>query len=80
LQLYIRDLCGSRVRPVRELKDFRRVTLRPGEEKEIAFAIAEPMLRFWTVNRRMESEPGDFQLWIGLDSAADHTAFFSLTD
>ena len=80
LQLYIRDLVGSRVRPIRELKGFQRVTLRPGEEKEIVFAVEEPMLRFWTVNRRMESEPGDFQLWIGLDSTAERTAFFTLTE
>ena len=80
LQLYIRDLVGSRVRPVRELKGFRRVALQPGETREISFAIDEPMLRFWTINRRMESEPGDFQLWIGLDSTTENTAFFSLAE
>ncbi len=80
VQLYIRDLVGSRVRPIRELKGFRRVTLQPGEKQEISFVINEPMLRFWTINRRMESEPGDFQLWIGVDSTAENTAFFSLTD
>ncbi len=80
LQLYIRDLVGSRVRPVKELKGFRRITLRPGEEKEVVFAITEPMLRFWTISRRMESEPGDFQVWIGLDSTTENTAFFTLTD
>lgn len=80
LQLYIRDLVGSRVRPIKELKGFRRVPLQPGEEKEITFAITEPMLRFWTVNRRMESEPGDFQAWIGLDSSTENTAFFTMTE
>jgi beta-glucosidase len=80
LQLYIRDLVGSRVRPIKELKGFRRVALRPGEEKEIVFTVTEPMLRFWTIDRRMESEPGDFQLWIGLDSSTENTAFFTLTD
>ena len=80
LQLYILDLVGSRVRPVRELKGFRRVALQPGETREISFAIDEPMLRFWTINRRMESEPGDFQLWIGLDSTTENTAFFSLAE
>ena len=80
LQLYIRDLVGSRVRPVRELKGFQRVTLQPGEEKEVSFTIDETMLRFWTINRRMESEPGDFQVWIGLDSTAENTAFFTLAE
>ena len=56
------------------------VDLKPGEEKEVSFEINESMLRFWTVNRRMESEPGDFQLWIGLDSTAEKTARFTLTD
>ena len=79
-QLYIRDLVGSRVRPVRELKGFRRVTLQPGEKQDFSFTIDEPMLRFWTVNRRMESEPGDFQLWIGLDSTTENSALFTLTD
>ncbi len=80
LQLYIRDLVGSRVRPIKELKGFRRVALRPGEEKEIVFTVTEPMLRFWTIDRRMESEPGDFQLWIGLDSSTENTAFFTMTE
>ena len=80
VQLYIRDLVGSRVRPVRELKGFRRVPLQPEEEQEVSFAIDEPMLRFWTINRRMESEPGDFQVWIGLDSTTENAAFFKLTD
>ena len=80
LQLYIRDLVGSRVRPIKELKGFRRVALRPGDEKEIVFTVTEPMLRFWTIDRRMESEPGDFQLWIGLDSSTENTAFFTMTE
>jgi beta-glucosidase len=80
VQLYLRDLVGSRVRPIRELKGFRRVLLQPGEEKEIVFTITEPMLRFWSVNRRMESEPGDFQVWIGLDSTTENAARFVLTE
>ena len=35
LQLYIHDIAASVVRPVRELKDFKKVTLRPGEEKKV---------------------------------------------
>ena len=62
------------------MKGFRQVTVQQGEEKEVSFAIDEPMLRFWTINRRMESEPGDFQLWIGLDSTTENTAFFKLID
>jgi beta-glucosidase len=62
------------------VKGFRRVSLQPGEEKEVSFAIDESMLRFWTINRRMESEPGEFQLWIGLDSTAEKNAVFTLTD
>ncbi|MBR4458594.1 MAG: beta-glucosidase BglX [Clostridia bacterium] len=78
VQLYLRDVTGSRVRPVRELKDFRRVLLRPGETRTVSFEITEPMLRFWTAENRWASEPGRFRLWIGPDSASGSEAGFTL--
>lgn len=78
VQLYIRDLTGSRVRPVRELKDFRRVALAPGEETAVSFTVDEPMLRFWRGDDTFGSEPGAFRLWISLDSMSGEPAEFAL--
>ncbi len=78
LQLYIRDLVGSRVRPVKELKGFKKVRLLPGETKDVSFEITEDMLRFWTINNKFESEEGDFKVFIGSDSTTENCAEFSL--
>lgn len=64
VQLYVRDVTGSRVRPVRELADFKKVSLDPGAEEEVRFVIREEMLRFWTAEEKWESEAGKFYVWI----------------
>ena len=64
VQLYIRDITGSRVRPIRELADFKEISLEPGAQEEVSFVISEEMLRFWTAEEKWESEPGKFQVWI----------------
>ena len=70
VQLYIRDVVGSRIRPVRELADFKKVTLTPGEEKKVTFEITEEMLRFWTAEGKWDSETGKFHVWI-CDNSCD---------
>ncbi|MCR5727252.1 MAG: beta-glucosidase BglX [Lachnospiraceae bacterium] len=64
VQLYIRDVAASRVRPVRELADFKKITLNPGTEEKVSFVINEEMLRFWTAEEKWESEAGKFRVWI----------------
>ena len=78
VQLYVRDLAGSRVRPVRELKDYRKVVLQPGESQQVSFEITEPVLRFWRGDCSFGSEKGRFQAFIGLNSATDNGAEFRL--
>lgn len=78
VQLYIRDLKGSRVRPVRELKGFEKVFLKPGEEKEVFFAITEPMLRFTTLENGCSSEKGRFTAFLSLDSQSGEALPFEL--
>lgn len=78
VQLYIRDVKGSVARPVRELKGFEKVTLLPGESKEVSFKITEEMLRFYDINMDYTSEPGLFELFIGTDSQTDNKASFTL--
>ena len=78
VQLYIRDLCGSVVRPIRELKGFSKITLAPGKTETVEFAISEEMLRFTTAENRFESEKGTFVVYIGENSATDNSAEFVL--
>ncbi len=68
VQLYVRDLVGSVVRPVKELKRFERVALKAGETKHCRFELPVADLAYW--NREMEYgvEPGKFQLWVAGDS------------
>ena len=78
VQLYIRDLVGSVVRPVKELKGFQQVTLKPGESKEIYFAITANDLRFYNDKLLYKYEPGDFKLFIGTNSRDVKEADFKL--
>jgi len=68
VQLYLRDIVGSIVRPVIELKDFRKVMLKAGESKTITFSIDAEKLSF--INQQLEwvAEPGEFDVMIGASS------------
>lgn len=68
VQLYIRDLVGSVVRPIKELKGFKKVYLEVGEEKNISFEINENMLRFYNKDLVFKSEKGKFNVMIGANS------------
>ena len=74
VQLYIRDLVGSVVRPVKELKAFRKIFIRAGESKTISFKIATDMLRFYNDALQYTWEPGDFDIMIGTSSDNVKTA------
>ncbi len=65
VQLYIRDIVGSFTRPVKELKGFEMVALKPFETKVIAFTIDEKMLAFYTANKTWEAESGTFKVFVG---------------
>ena len=68
VQLYVRDLVGSVVRPVRELKRFERVTLEPGQSAELSFELPVSELAFWNADMEYVVEPGDFMVWVAPDS------------
>lgn len=78
VQLYLQDVCGSVVRPLRMLKGFCKVTLAPGQSQEVSFAITEEMLRFWNIDMHYTSEPGTCKAYIGFDSTAAQEAVFEL--
>lgn len=65
IQLYIRDEVSSATRPVKELKDFARVKLIPGETKTITFTLPFNKLAFYDVNMNYTVEPGGFTVMVG---------------
>jgi beta-glucosidase len=68
VQLYVRDLVASVSRPVRELKGFRRIRLKPGEKRTVEFSITAQDLAFYNERMQFVTEPGKFQVWIAPDS------------
>ncbi|RZI65028.1 MAG: beta-glucosidase BglX [Variovorax sp.] len=78
VQLYIQDVAASVVRPVKELKDFRKLMLKPGEEQVVRFAIDESKLKFFNAQLQHVAEAGTFNVQIGLDSQAVKQKSFDL--
>ncbi len=68
VQLYIRDRFASLIRPVKELKDFAKVSLRPGESKIVSFTIDRSKLSFYNEELEIVAEPGMFDIMIGASS------------
>lgn len=68
VQLYIRDVYSSVTRPVKELKDFARVTLKPGETKVVNFRITPDKLAFYNQSMTYGVEAGTFEIMIGSSS------------
>lgn len=79
VQLYIQDMFGSVVRPVKELKGFNKISLDAGESREVSFEISAKDLAFYTADMSFKAEPGDFKLYIGTSSAELQSVDFSLT-
>jgi beta-glucosidase len=70
-QVYIHQRAGSASRPVRELKGFERVALKPGETKTLKFALGKAELEYWNPQTKAWGvEPGVFDVWAGEDSTA----------
>jgi beta-glucosidase len=68
IQLYIRDALSTVTRPVKELKDFKRITLEPGETKTVTLHITPDKLAFYDIHMKYTVEPGDFTLFVGTSS------------
>lgn len=68
VQLYIRDKVSSVTRPVKELKDFKRITLEPGEQKTVTLEITPEKLSFYDINMNYTVEPGEFDIMVGNSS------------
>ena len=78
VQLYIRDLVASLVRPVKELKAFQKIRLKAGETKTVSFTIQQKDLSFYNNDGKQIVEPGEFKLFIGGSSSDTKEAGFEL--
>lgn len=68
IQLYIQDLYGSVVRPIKELKAFKKVLIKAKEKMNIEFEVTEEMLKFWNKDLEYVSEKGEFKVYVGSNS------------
>ena len=78
VQLYVRDLVGSLTRPIRELKGFQRIDLKPGESRRVSFDLNEEMLAFTRLDGTKGVEPGRYHVWIAPDSLSGLQGEFDL--
>jgi beta-glucosidase len=77
-QIYIHQRYGSASRPVRELKGFERIALKPGETRTLKFPLGTAQLHFWNPqSRAWVVDPSEFDVWAGEDSAASLHAEFA---
>jgi beta-glucosidase len=71
VQLYVHQRAGSASRPLRELKGFKRVSLKPGETQTVSFSLGPEELRYWSsFERKWVQEAEAFDVWVGSDSQA----------
>ncbi|AGA86125.1 beta-glucosidase BglX [Stutzerimonas stutzeri] len=78
VQLYLQDLVGSSVRPVKELKGFTKLMLEPGETQLVRFVLGEEDLKFYDARLDHVAEPGEFEVQLGLDSQSVLSERFEL--
>jgi beta-glucosidase len=71
VQLYIRDLAASITRPVRELKAFRKIALKPGGRQIVSFTLRRSDLLFVGRDLKPTVEPGRFRVWIAPSAQAE---------
>ena len=80
VQLYIRDMVGSTSRPVKELKDFCRISLKKGETKTVSFVVDADKLKFYNSTLDYVCEPGMFKIMVGPNSRDLQSKDFKLTE
>jgi len=79
VQLYVRDLFGCVVRPVKELKGFKKLFLKKGENQLVTFNITPSDLKFYNDDVKFINETGDYELFVGNSSEANLKSKFKLT-
>jgi beta-glucosidase len=79
VQLYIRDVAASLIRPIRELIDFRRTRIEPGASAQVSFEFGEQELAFEGADGERKAESGEFLLWITRDAESGREVRFEFT-
>ncbi|MEJ1970257.1 MAG: glycoside hydrolase family 3 N-terminal domain-containing protein [Rhizomicrobium sp.] len=79
VQLYLHQQVASVTRPVKELKGFQRVTLKPGETRTVTFTVGPHELRLWNIDMKRVVEPGAFDVMVGANSQDLKTAILTVT-
>lgn len=80
VQIYVRDKISSVTRAVKELKAFKRITLAPGESRNVAFTLSTDAFHFWNDKMQRVVEPGEFEIMAGSNSVDVKTATLTVTD
>ena len=78
VQLYVQDVVGSSTRPVKELKGFKRITLKPVEKQKVEFTLTTNDLKFYNEDLEFIVEPGLFRVWVGPNSVEGLEGRFEL--
>lgn len=78
VQLYIRDLVAQVVRPLKELRGFRKILLEAGQQQTVEFMITREMLSYWNAENNFIFEPGEFEIMLGRNSAETDSVTLSL--
>jgi beta-glucosidase len=79
VQMYIRDDYSSVTRPVKELKDFKKIWLEPGQSQTVSFVITPELLSFYDKDMKWIIEPGDFTIMVGTASAETQSIKLGVT-
>lgn len=78
VQLYTHQIAASVSRPVRELRDFQRVHLKPGEKKSVEFTLDLSQLAFYNDQMQLTTEPGKLQVWVAPNAISGAMAEFEI--
>lgn len=78
VELYTHQLAGSEARPVRELKGFERIHLKPGEKRTVTFNLSSDDLAYYNLEGKLAAEPGAFEAWVAPDSASGEKVSFTV--
>jgi beta-glucosidase len=79
-QLYIHDMVSSATRPIKELKGFKRITLKPGERRTVSFTLTQRDLSFWNRDMKRVVEPGEFEIMVGPSSVELKKVVLTVTE
>lgn len=78
VQLYIRDLVADVARPIKELKGFQKISLKPGETKNVVFKLNIEDLKYWNEDLKFKADAGEFKIIVGSSSIDTKEKMFTL--